>query len=94
MRPSRWIVLDAPCPSCGKPLTTPRLTPKDRYALPAARETVLLCVMCVARVLVQATLALHGPPSPHAESRRCPGHDERMRAHAERVARELEERHA
>jgi hypothetical protein len=50
--------------------------------------------MCVARVLVQATLALHGPPSPHAESRRCPGHDERMRAHAERVARELEERHA
>jgi hypothetical protein len=45
--------------------------------------------MCVARVLVRATLAIHGEPLPYPESNRCEGHEERMRAHEERVQREL-----
>jgi hypothetical protein len=67
------------------------LRPDEEQRLPATPQTVRLCVMCVARVLVRATLAIHGEPSPHAESNRCEGHEERMRAHQERVAQELAE---
>jgi hypothetical protein len=36
-------------------------------------------------VLVRATLAIHGDPSPLADSHRCPGHEERLKAHAKRI---------
>ncbi|MBM4020456.1 MAG: hypothetical protein FJ288_19415 [Planctomycetes bacterium] len=78
-------MLDANCPACGKPLTTPRLSPSDELRHPASPETVRLCFLCVGRVLVQATLAIHGEPAPRPESHRCPGHEERMAAHAKRI---------
>jgi len=81
--------LDAACPACGKLLTTTRLAPADEQRHPASPATVKLCVLCVGRVLVRATLAIHGEPWPHSESHRCPGHDERMRAHAKRIRRML-----
>ena len=92
LRTQDFVTLEAMCPACGGPLTTPRLGPEEERRRPASPATVRLCVLCVARVLVQATLAIHGEPSPHAESNRCPGHDERMRAHEERVARELQDK--
>jgi hypothetical protein len=79
------------CVVCDGPLTTPLLRPDEEHHQPATPQTVRLCVMCVARVLVRATLAIHGPPGPHAESNRCEGHEERMRAHEDRIARELAE---
>jgi len=60
---------------------------------PASPETVQLCVRCVALVLVRATVAVHGPPSPHPESNRCPGHEERMLAHSSRIAKEIDNDH-
>lgn len=86
-----YLVLDGRCPVCEGPLTTPRLSPAEEGQHPATPETVLLCVFCVARVLVRATLALHGPPTPYPESNRCPGHEERMQGHQDRVTRELAE---
>ena len=89
LRKQELVTLDATCPACGGPLTTPRLGPQEEQRHPASPATVRLCVLCVARVLVRATLAIHGEPSPHPESNRCPGHDERMRAHKKRVTRTL-----
>jgi len=90
-RTAAYLVLDADCPACGKPLTTPRLSRSDARRYPASPETVGLCVLCVGRVLVRATLAIHGEPSPHPESRRCPGHEERVDQHARRIRAELQE---
>lgn len=90
-RTQDFLSLDCDCPACGGPLTTPRLRESDRRRPPTPAK-VRLCVMCVARALVRATLAVHGEPSPYPESNRCPGHDERMRAHQERVARELQDK--
>ena len=90
-RGAAYRVLDGRCVSCGGPLTTPLLRPHEERHRPATPQAVRLCVMCVARVLVRATLAIHGEPSPHPESRRCEGHEARMRAHQDRVARELAE---
>jgi len=84
-RGAAYLALDADCPVCGGPLTTPRLSPSDEQQHPASPETVRLCVPCVGRVLVQATLAIHGEPAPRPESRRCPGHEERLKAHAKRI---------
>jgi len=84
-------VLDGRCPACDGPLTTPLLRPDQERHQSATPQTVRLCILCVARVLVRATLATHGEPSPHPESNRCEGHEERMRAHKERVQRELAE---
>ena len=89
LRTQDFVTLEGVCPACGGLLTTPRLHPTDEARYPASPATVRLCVLCVARVLVQATLAIHGEPSPHAESNRCPGHEDRMRAHEERVQRAL-----
>ncbi|MCX5674883.1 MAG: hypothetical protein NTX87_07730 [Planctomycetota bacterium] len=81
--------LDADCLACGKPLTTTRLMPADEQRHPASTATVKLCVLCVGRALVRATLAIHGEPSPHPESHRCLGHEERMQAHEKRIRRML-----
>ena len=88
-RVTAYRVLDGRCTACGGPLTTPLLRPDEERRLPATPATVGLCVMCVARVLVRATLVIHGEPLPYPESNRCEGHEERMRAHEERVQREL-----
>lgn len=92
LRKQELVTLDAMCPACGGPLTTPRLRPDEEHWHPASSATVRLCVLCVARVLVQATLAIHGPPEPYPESNRCPGHKERMQRHRRRVARALARR--
>ena len=84
-RSAAYLALDADCPACGGPLTTPRLTPSDEQRHPASPETVRLCFLCVGQVLVRATLAIHGDPSPLADSHRCPGHEERLKAHAKRI---------
>jgi hypothetical protein len=90
-RIAAYRVLDGRCAVCGGPLTTPLLRPDEEHHLPAMPATVGLCVLCVARVLVRATLVIHGEPSPHPASNRCEGHEERMRSHEERVQKELAE---
>ena len=89
LRTQDFVTLEAVCPACGGPLTTPRLGSEEERRCPASPATVRLCVLCIARVLVQATIAIHGEPSPHPQSNRCPGHEERLRAHARRVRRGL-----
>jgi len=91
LRTQDFVTLEGVCPACGGPLTTPRLGPDEERRRPASPATVRLCVLCIARVLVQATIAIHGEPSPHPQSNRCPGHEERMRAHAKRVRRGLQD---
>ena len=82
------VTLPGECPICDGPLTTPKLGPDEERRRPASPDTVQLCALCVAMALVRATVAIHGEPSPYPESCRCPGHEERMQAHQERVARE------
>ena len=90
-RVTAYRVLKGRCVACDGPLTTPLLRPDEERRLPATPATVGLCVLCVARVLVRATLVIHGEPSPHPASNRCEGHEERMQAHEARVQRELAE---
>lgn len=90
-RVTAYRVLKGRCVACGGPLTTPLLRPPEEHHQPATPQTVRLCVTCVARVLVRATLAIHGEPSSYAESNRCEGHEERMRAHEARVQKDLAE---
>lgn len=79
----------ARCPSCGGPLTYEAMHPTTGGGTvvvppPSARE-IALCLRCVALVLCQATVAIHGDVGDAPQSHHFPGHDDRMRGHEDRM---------
>ncbi len=79
------------CPACGGPLTYEVFANAARAGrwladVPPAGD-LALCVRCVALVLCKATVAIHGDVGERPGSHNFPGHEERMRAHEERMRR-------
>lgn len=77
------------CPTCGGPLTYEAIhylpDGEPSPETPSAAD-LAICVRCVVLVLCKATVAIHGDVGDQPGSNNFPGHEERMRAHEQRVA--------
>jgi hypothetical protein len=77
------------CPCCGGPLTYEAFqhTTRDGRTIVSvpSPKGLALCVKCVALALCVATVARHGDVGEKPHSHRFPGHEERMRAHEDRI---------
>jgi hypothetical protein len=81
----------ARCPYCGGPLTYEviDLVIVENHKVgqvPPVGE-LSMCVRCVWLVLCRGTIAIHGDLGDRPQSFNFPGHDERIRAHQERLRR-------